>query len=52
MIVAEPPGYALHRWENGRLATHYEAVGDWPVLAPYTDELQGMVAAMLTEKRS
>ena len=51
LIVAEPPAYALHHWENGRLTTHYEVVGDWPVLAPYTAKLQGMVSDMLAERR-
>ena len=52
LIVAEPPAYALHRWAGGRLTTHYEAVADWEVMAPYTAKLQGMVAGMKAENRS
>ena len=35
LITTEPPTYALHRWENGALVTHYETVNDWEVLASY-----------------
>ncbi|TNE52635.1 MAG: phosphodiesterase [Sphingomonadales bacterium] len=50
MIAAEPPIMALHRWENGELLTHYQPVGDWPVLASYGPELQPMVREMFEER--
>lgn len=50
LITTEPPSYALHRWENGALVTHYEAVNDWDVLASYTDNLQPMIRDMFAER--
>ncbi|MEO6041666.1 MAG: metallophosphoesterase [Croceibacterium sp.] len=50
LIAAEPPAYALLRWDGERLVTHYEHVGDWHVLARYTNKLQPMVKAMAAER--
>lgn len=50
MISTEPPTYALHHWDGSNLATHYEMVGDWRVLARYTDKLQPMVREMFAER--
>ncbi|AOL94135.1 3',5'-cyclic AMP phosphodiesterase CpdA [Porphyrobacter sp. LM 6] len=50
LIVAEPPGYALHRWDGENLVTHYEQVGDWAVLARFHAGLQPMVAGMFAER--
>ena len=43
MIVAEPPAYALHRWDGQRLVSHSEAVGDFPVLARFDAAMQPVV---------
>jgi len=51
MIVAEPPVIAWHYWDGAHLATHYEPVGDWRVLARYGPMLQDMVREMLAERR-
>lgn len=50
LITAEPPAYALHRWDGQSLVTHYEAVGDWPVLARFDAGLQGMIEGMFEER--
>ncbi len=50
LITAEPPSYALHRWDGVSLVTHYEQVGDWAVLARYDPSLQGMIAGMFAER--
>lgn len=50
LITTEPPGYALHRWENGTLVTHYETVGEWDALARYGPQLQPMVREMFAER--
>jgi 3',5'-cyclic AMP phosphodiesterase CpdA len=50
LITAEPPAYALHRWDGQNLVTHYEAVGDWPVLARFDGGLQGMIEGMFAER--
>ena len=33
----EPPGYMLHRWNAGRLASHVAVLGDWPGPFPFFD---------------
>jgi len=33
LITTEPPTYALHRWDGATLASHYECVSDWHVIA-------------------
>lgn len=50
LIIAEPPSYALHRWDGRSLVTHYEQVGDWAVLARFHAGLQPMVAGMFAER--
>ena len=50
LITTEPPTYALHRWEKGHLASHYERVGDWDVLAYYGPHLVPMIKHMEDEK--
>jgi len=50
LITTEPPAYALHRWDGKTLATHYELVSDWHVLARYTDKLQPMIGDMFAER--
>ncbi len=50
LITTEPPAYALHRWDGKRLVSHYESVGDWEVLARFTQGLQPMIQGMLAER--
>lgn len=50
LITTEPPAYALHRWENGALVTHYETVGGWQALAHFGPPLQPMIRAMRAER--
>ncbi|MDZ4308267.1 metallophosphoesterase [Allopontixanthobacter sp.] len=50
LITTEPTTYALHRWENGTLVTHYETVSDWEVLASYGAALQPMIRDMIAER--
>lgn len=50
LITTEPPTYALHRWDGTRLVSHYERVGDWQVLARYTQGLQPMIRDMFAER--
>lgn len=50
LITTEPPGYALHRWHDGELVTHYESVGDWQTLARYGPQLQPMMRDMFAER--
>ena len=50
LITTEPASYAIHRWENGALVTHYEAVNDWKALASYNENLQPMIREMFAER--
>lgn len=50
LITTEPAGYALHRWHDGSLVTHYETVGDWQTLAHYGPGLQPMMRDMFAER--
>jgi 3',5'-cyclic AMP phosphodiesterase CpdA len=50
LITAEPPTYALHRWDGAALVSHYEPVGDWQVLARFHAGLQGMIEDMFAER--
>ena len=50
LITTEPPTYAIHRWADDTLLTHYERVSDWVVLARYDPNLQGMIEEMFAER--
>lgn len=50
MIVAEPPGFALHWWSGRDLVTHFAAGGDHPVLARYNARMQPTVRHILAER--
>ena len=50
MIVAEPPGFALHYWTGRDLITHFAAGGDHPVLARYNARMQPTVRHILAER--
>jgi Icc protein len=49
MIVAEPPGYALHRWTGQELVTLFDTVGDHVVLARFDEKLQPLVRGLRAE---
>lgn len=51
IVDGEPPGYALHRWKDGKLVTHYQPVGDWTRLAVYTENLVPMMEGLERERR-
>jgi 3',5'-cyclic-AMP phosphodiesterase len=50
LITTEPPTYALHHWDGTRVATHYEKVCDWDVIAYYSPHLQPMIREMERER--
>ena len=50
MIVADPPGYALHYWNGRQLVTHFDTAMDREVLARFDAGLQPLVR-MLAEER-
>lgn len=50
MIVADPPGYALHLWNGHSLVSHYNTAEDHTVLARYEPALQPLVQMLVAEK--
>src|SRR6478609_8161672 len=50
LITTEPPTYALHRWDGTTLATHYESISDWHVIARYSAHLQPMIQGMFEDR--
>jgi 3',5'-cyclic AMP phosphodiesterase CpdA len=52
LVVADPPGYALHWWNGRELVTHWQTAEDHTVLARYDAHLQGMIQHMLAERPS
>ena len=50
MIVAEPPGFALHYWTGRDLISHFCAGGEHPVLARYNARMQPTVQHILAER--
>lgn len=50
LIVAEEPGFSLHRWTGTRLVSFFEDAGDYDTLARYDASLQGFIQNMLAHK--
>lgn len=50
MIVAEPPGFALHHWSGSELMTHFGVAGEHPVLARFNARMQPEVQRILAER--
>ena len=50
MIVADPPGYALHLWDGRNLITHFDTAGERRVLAHYDETLQPLVRRLVGER--
>jgi 3',5'-cyclic AMP phosphodiesterase CpdA len=50
LIVADPPGYALHHWNGRELVTHWDTAEDHMVLARYDERLKGMIRGMVSER--
>ena len=51
MIVADPPGYALHYWNGEGLISHFDTAEDHTVLARYEPALQPLVQMLVAEKK-
>ena len=50
MIVADPPGFALHRWDRRPLISHFDTAEEHEIIARYTPKLQPLVRMLLEEK--
>ena len=51
MIVADPPGYAVHYWNGAELITHFDTADEHTVIARYTPALQPLVKMLAAEKK-
>ena len=53
MVQAEPPAYALHRWQGGQLTSHFEVVSlgqPWEVYARYDPAMHKTVRTNARER--
>ncbi|QDC39911.1 metallophosphoesterase [Sphingobium fuliginis] len=50
MIVADPPAYALHRWTEEGLITHFETADDHVMLAKFDGSMQLLVRTLMNER--
>ena len=52
MIIADPPAFALHRWNGAQLVTHFDNADEHVMLAKYDRTMQGLVRELLEERPS
>ncbi|KEQ51603.1 phosphodiesterase [Sphingobium chlorophenolicum] len=50
MIVADPPAYALHRWTDHGLITHFATADDHVMLAKFDAGMQSLVRTLIDER--
>jgi 3',5'-cyclic-AMP phosphodiesterase len=50
MIIADAPAYALHRWTDAGLVTHFESAGDRATLAKFDEKMQPLVRMLMGER--
>ena len=50
LVTTEPPGYALHLWQQGNLVSHFASAIDYPALAKFDQRMQGLVRHLRDER--
>jgi 3',5'-cyclic-AMP phosphodiesterase len=50
MIIADPPAYALHRWNGREMVTHFDNADDHVVIARFDHKMQKLVRHLLDER--
>lgn len=50
MIIADPPGYALHWWNGRELVSHFNTAEDHETLASYDERMQPLVRSLIAER--
>ena len=50
MIIADPPAFALHRWDGRALVSHHDNADDHVVLARFDKKMQGLVKTLMSER--
>ena len=52
MIIADPPAFALHKWNGRELVTHFDTADEHTMLAKFDDRMQPLVRALMAERPS
>ncbi len=50
MVIADAPGYALHRWGDEGIVTHFATADAAPTLAKFDARMQGLVRMTMGER--
>ena len=50
MIIADPPAFALHRWNGQELVSHFDNADEHVVLARFDAKMQDLVRSLLSER--
>ncbi|MGJ3649550.1 phosphodiesterase [Sphingomonas sp. GlSt437] len=50
MVIADAPGYALHRWTEHGLVTHFDTAAEHVMLAKFDHKMQGLVRHLMEER--
>jgi 3',5'-cyclic-AMP phosphodiesterase len=50
MIIADPPAYALHKWNGRELVTHFDTADEHVMLAKFDASMQPLVQSLVTER--
>ena len=50
MIIADPPAFALHRWNGRDFVSHFDNADDHVVLARFDGQMQDLVRSLLNER--
>jgi 3',5'-cyclic AMP phosphodiesterase CpdA len=50
MIIADPPAFALHKWNGRELVTHFDTADDHVMLAKFDEKMQPLVRALMSER--
>jgi 3',5'-cyclic-AMP phosphodiesterase len=52
MIIADPPAFALHRWNGRELVTHFDNADEHVMLARFDHKMQDLVRSLMNERPS
>ncbi|HEU4967385.1 phosphodiesterase [Sphingomonas sp.] len=50
MIIADPPAFALHKWDGRALVTHFDTADEHVMLAKFDDKMQPLVKTLIGER--
>lgn len=50
MIIADPPAYALHKWNGRELVSHFDTADEHVMLAKFDETMQPLVRALIEER--